>query len=79
MSFQAQMEIWMEQAKEKALLEQVCEFLDQFLPSDTRTEVKKIKTRHGAVTVEVDQQTIEKFRSQLVGDIDELVKSMEAL
>ncbi len=79
MSFQEQMSVYLELAKEKALLEQLCEFLDQFLPSDTRTDVKTIKTRHGAMTVEVDHITIEKQRSQLMERIANIVKEMEAL
>jgi len=79
MSFKEQMDTYIELAKEKALLEQMCEFLDQFLPSDTRTEVKTIKTRHGTMTVEVDHAVIEKQRGQLVEKITNIVKEMESL
>lgn len=79
MSFKTQMEVYLSLAREKALLEQMVEFLDQFLPSDTRTEVKTIKTRNGAMTIEVDMSTVEKQRCILNERIAEIVKEMEAL
>ena len=78
-NFQNQMETYLELAREKAVLEQIVEFLEQFLPSDTQQEVKTIKNRHGAMIIEVDHGTIEKFVCEAQEKIAQIVKEVEAL
>ena len=79
MSFQESMQKYIRLAEEKAIREQVCEFLDQFLPTDMKQEVKTIKTRHGAITIQVSSTIIEEMRGSLVKEIEAIVEEMEKL